>query len=145
MKFDIWIFCENISRKFQVHSILTKVKGTLSDDQCTFILTSCSIILKIRIFFQAETVVKIKTHFINKFFFLKIVPFVNVTTWKILQRRTDHRCKYIKLRMRIAWWITKATNTPWEYEIILPFPRQHASHWHYTYVASLVSFVEGQF
>jgi hypothetical protein len=46
-------------------------------------------------------------------------------------------------RMRIAFWITKATNTRSEYVILIAFPRQwlreRASTLHYTYTACLVS------
>jgi len=48
-------------------------------------------------------------------------------------------------RMFVACWITKATNTRWEYVIHIAFPRQHllserASVLRYTYFASLVYF-----
>jgi hypothetical protein len=47
------------------------------------------------------------------------------------------------LRMRVACWITKATDTHSEYVIPIAFPRQlylreSASILHYTYIASLV-------
>ena len=47
-------------------------------------------------------------------------------------------------RMRIACWITKATNTHSEYVILIPFPLQQwlherASMLRYTYIACIVS------
>jgi hypothetical protein len=47
-------------------------------------------------------------------------------------------------RMRIACWISKATDTHSEYVILIAFPLQwlheRASMLHYTYIACLVSF-----
>jgi hypothetical protein len=47
-------------------------------------------------------------------------------------------------RVRLACWISKATNTPSEYVLLLPFPLQqwlheHASLLRYTYIACLVN------
>ena len=50
-------------------------------------------------------------------------------------------------RMRFACWITKATNTPSEYLILIAFPwqqwlRERASMLRYTYTACVVEFVQ---
>ena len=37
MKFDIWGFFENLSRKFKFHLHRTRIKGTLREDQYTFL------------------------------------------------------------------------------------------------------------
>jgi len=38
IKFDIWVFLENLSRKFNFHSNLTKITGTLHEDRYTFLI-----------------------------------------------------------------------------------------------------------
>jgi len=40
MKFDIWLFFENVSRNFKFHYNLTRIKGTLHEDICTFMILS---------------------------------------------------------------------------------------------------------
>ena len=42
---DIWVFFENLSRKFKFHWTLTRITGTLHEDRCTFIITSLCILL----------------------------------------------------------------------------------------------------
>ena len=48
MKFDILIFFENLSSKFQFHNNLTRITGTLQADQCTFVIISDSFLLRMR-------------------------------------------------------------------------------------------------
>jgi len=38
MKFDVWVFFENLWRKFKFHYNLTVVTGTLREDLCTFMI-----------------------------------------------------------------------------------------------------------
>jgi hypothetical protein len=38
MKFDIWVFFENMSRKFKLNQNLRRVRGTLHEDQYTFFI-----------------------------------------------------------------------------------------------------------
>ena len=40
MKLDIWVFFENLSRKYKFHFSRTRITGTLHDDQYTFSITS---------------------------------------------------------------------------------------------------------
>jgi len=78
MKFDIWLFSENLPRKFKVYQNLTRITGTLLQDVCTLLITSRSILLRMRNF-QTKVVQKMKTHFmLNAFFFSE-----NETMWKI--------------------------------------------------------------
>jgi len=48
MKFNIWVFFENLSRKFQFHYNLTRITGTLHEDQYTFLIIFRSILLRER-------------------------------------------------------------------------------------------------
>jgi hypothetical protein len=61
--------------------------------------------------------------------------------WKIIAQ--PDRPQMTVLHMRIAWWITKVTDTHSEYVIITAFRRQQwlserASMLRYTYIVSLV-------
>ena len=47
-KFDIWVFFENLSRKFNFHENLTIITGTLHEDQYTLLIISRSFLLKMR-------------------------------------------------------------------------------------------------
>ena len=48
MKVDIWGFFENLSRKFKFIYNLTRITGTLHEDRYTFLITSRSILLRMR-------------------------------------------------------------------------------------------------
>ena len=72
-------------------------------------------------------------------FFSKIVPFMGLT-WKNMVEPV--RPQMTIRRMRIAYWIPKATNTHSEYVILLTFPLQQwlhelASMLRHTYIACL--------
>ena len=48
MKFDIWIFSKNMSRKLKFHENLTRITGTLHEDRCLFMIISRSFLLTMR-------------------------------------------------------------------------------------------------
>jgi hypothetical protein len=48
VKFDIWIFFENLSRIFKFHENLTRTTGTLHEDQCTISITCRFLLLAMR-------------------------------------------------------------------------------------------------
>jgi hypothetical protein len=48
MKFNIWVFFENMLRKLNFYWPLTRITGTLHEDLCTFIVISRSILLSMR-------------------------------------------------------------------------------------------------
>ena len=48
IKFDIWVFFENMSRKFKFHYNLTRVRCTFHGDLWTFMITSRSVLRKMR-------------------------------------------------------------------------------------------------
>ena len=50
IKFDIWTFPENLSRKFKFHTNLTRITGTLHEDVFTSMTTSRWIIFRMRCF-----------------------------------------------------------------------------------------------
>jgi hypothetical protein len=61
MKFDIWIFFENLSRQFKIYYNRTRITSTLREDQYTFFIISRSFLLRMKMF-QTKVVEKIKTH-----------------------------------------------------------------------------------
>jgi len=74
MKFYIWELSENLSRKFKLHLNLTRITGTLHEDQYTFSVTSGSFLLRMRHLLE-RSVTKIKTYFMFSIFFSKILLF----------------------------------------------------------------------
>jgi len=89
--------------------------------------------------FHAELLDKIKRRVLISitFFFSKIVPFYGIT-WR--NTVVSDRPQLTIWRMRIAWWIPKAKNTPSEYVLLTAFPLQRWLHervsmLRYTYIA----------
>jgi hypothetical protein len=92
--------------------------------------------------FQTKVIQKIKTHILCSITFSR----KSCRLWDIVEKygtarqTTDDN---IIRRMRFTCWITKATDTHWEYVILIAFPlqqwlRESASVLRYTYTASLV-------
>jgi hypothetical protein len=48
MKFDMSVFLENLSRRFKFHLNRTRIKGTLYEDQYTFLIISRPVIPRIK-------------------------------------------------------------------------------------------------
>jgi len=77
VKVDISVFLENMSRISKFHQIMTRITGTLHEDQNTLFIISRSFLLRIRN--VSETVVeKIKTRYTFNNLFPKIVAFYEV-------------------------------------------------------------------
>jgi hypothetical protein len=76
MKFDIWVFFENLLREFSFHQNLKRTAGTLHEDRCTVLVICRSFLLTIKMF-QKKVVEKILTHILRSItIFSKIVPFM---------------------------------------------------------------------
>jgi len=76
----------------------------------------------------------------NSFFFFFEIHAIYEKMWKNTVEREKPQVTI--WRMRIAYWITKATNTHSEYVILITFPLQQWLHQqvsilHYTYIACL--------
>jgi len=89
--------------------------------------------------FQTKVVQKIKTQFYFQSFFENFAVFE--TMWKNIEK--PGRSQMTKRRMRIACWITKATDTHSDYVILIVFQlqqwlREFDSMLRYTYIACLV-------
>jgi hypothetical protein len=64
MKFDIWGFFENLSRKLKILLNWTKIKGTLHEDQSTFLSYLAHFFLELEMLWT-NAVEKIKTHILR--------------------------------------------------------------------------------
>ena len=62
-------------------------------------------------------------------------------TFQLASKAREATDDNIKQRMRLTWWIPKATNTHSGYVILIAFPCERASMLRYTYNACIVSFV----
>jgi len=48
MKFDICVYFEHLSRKFNIHLNVTRITGTSHEDQYTFVIISRPVLLRMR-------------------------------------------------------------------------------------------------
>ena len=71
VKFDIRVFFENMSRKFKFLLKLTKIMGTLHEDQYTFLIIIRSVLLRMTNILVKSCRENRNTHFIfgHLFFF----------------------------------------------------------------------------
>jgi hypothetical protein len=76
MKFDIWGFFENLSRKFKFHQNWTRIKSTLHEDQYTFLVISRSVLLRMRNVSDTGCRENQNTHFVFGNSFSKIVLYM---------------------------------------------------------------------
>jgi len=118
---------------------MTRITGTLHEDQCTFFITSRSFLLKMRNVSDKSCRENQNTHFVfSNFFFNRTVY---ETMWKNMVQ--PDRPQMTVRCMRISCCIPKATNTHSQYVILIALPlqqwlRERASILHYTHIACLV-------
>ena len=114
MKFDIWVFFENLWRKFKSNSDFTKVMRTLHKDMCTSVIIS-----------RSKVVEKIKTHILLSiifFFFRNSCPLLdNVEKYGTARQATVDS---IIRRTRFLCCFTKVIDPHSEYVIFIAFPWQ---------------------
>jgi hypothetical protein len=97
------------TRIFWFRFNMTRITGTFHEDQCKFTAVSCGILLRVRN--VSKAVQKIKTHMLCSitFFFLNSRSWWdNVKKCGTARQATDES---IIWRMRVACWITMATDT----------------------------------
>jgi hypothetical protein len=95
--------------------------------------------------FQTKVVEKLETHFMFNFFFFFRNHAVYEITWKIIAE--PGRPQITIWRIRIACWITKATNTHTGYVILIALPlhqwlKARASVLCYTYISCFVKVLQ---
>jgi hypothetical protein len=73
------IFRKKEKKKVKLHSNLTRITGTLHEDQCAFLIISCSVLLRMRNVSDKSCTENKNTHFVvGNFFSPKIVPFMRL-------------------------------------------------------------------
>ena len=94
--------------------------GTLHEDQYTFLIISCSFLLRMR-YVSDKFVEKIKIHLL-----CSIIFFENRAVYEKMWTNfvEPGRPQMTIWHVRIACWISKFTNTHSEYVINIPFPLQ---------------------
>jgi hypothetical protein len=80
VEFDVRVFFENLSRIFKLYQNVTSIKGTLHEDQYTFLVISCSVLLIMRNV-SHRIAEKIKTH---DLFSIALLFFENLTVYEIM-------------------------------------------------------------
>jgi hypothetical protein len=113
-------------QKIEVSLSSDKSQGTLHGDRCTFVII-CRSVLRIRNIWGKCCSENRNTHFMfNAPFFF----FENRAVYEIMRKNVvePDRPQMTIWRMRIACWMTKATNTHSEYEILIAFPLQQWLH-----------------
>jgi predicted deacetylase len=93
MNFDIKVFFEKSVAKIQVSLKLTRIRGTLHEDQYTFLIIFRSVFLRMKNFWQV-VVVKIKTHILRSKTFFFENRAVYEKKKKNIWSRTNHRWQY---------------------------------------------------
>jgi hypothetical protein len=108
MKFDCFVFLENLSRKFKFS--LTRITGTLHGDVCTFMIISFRILLSMWNVSNKVCRENQNMHFtcIFKNFFQKLCRLWDHVRYGRAGQATDDN---IIRRMLFACWITKSTGT----------------------------------
>ena len=76
MKFDIWVFFENLLRKLKFHQNLSRITGTSHEDRCTFMVIYRCILLAVRNVSDRSCREIQNTHFMFSNFFPKTVQFM---------------------------------------------------------------------
>ena len=129
-----------ICQENQVSLKSDKTTGTVHEAQCTFMIITCSVLLRIKRNVSDKSYrANQNTHFMFNNFFLNHA--FNGIIWKnIVELARPQRTIW---RMCRTCWIPKATNTHSEYVICIVFPLQQwlhkcASMLHYKHTACLV-------
>ncbi len=76
MKFDIWVFFENLLRKLKFHQNLSRITGTSHEDRCTFMVIYRCILLAVRNVSDRSCRENQNTHCMFSNFFPKTVQFM---------------------------------------------------------------------
>ena len=128
--------------KIQFSVKFDKITVTLHENRYTCLIISRCILLRMR-----NIATKICTENQNTFHFqwLPLPPPPKLCRlWKNVENNCRaHKPQITIWRMRIACWIPKATNTHWEYVILIAFPlqqclRERAAMLHYAFIVCLV-------
>ena len=140
MKCDIWVFFENLSRKYNFNWNLSRIAGIVLEDLYTFLIMSRSVLLEMRKVSYKSCRENQNTHFKSKTIFF----FANRAFYEIMWKHflDPDRPRLTIWRMLFGCWIPKPANILSAY-VIIAFPPQQWLHEHdsrlrYTYIVCLV-------
>jgi len=143
MKFDIWIFFVSPSKTFRLHWNMPIIAALcVQTDRCTVLITSRSVLLRMRIVSGNSRRENQNTHFYGGQHLQKSCRLWGNVEKCGRDRQTD-RPQMTIWRMRIACRIARATNTHSQYVIPIALPLQQwlhkrASMLCYSYIAGPV-------
>jgi hypothetical protein len=103
---------------------MTIIAGTVREDQCTFLIISRSVLLRMRSVSGNSCRENQNTHFVVSYVF-KIRAIYEIIWKNIVQSDRPQMAIWL---MRIACWIPKATNTHSQYVIPIVLPLQQRLH-----------------
>jgi len=107
MKFDIWVFLENLSRKFSLHYNLPRITALYMNTDVQLWSYHVQFFSEWEMF-HTKVVKETATHILSNFS-LENLAFYEITWGNIVE---PHRSRdNIIRRMRIACWIPDATNS----------------------------------
>jgi len=116
IKFYVWVFFENLCRIFRSHYNRTRITGTLHEDRYTFFVISPRILLRIKV--PEKIIEKVETYILFAITFFYENRAVYEIMWKKYILEPD-RPRMVIWRMRIARWISKATDTHTQRKLLL--------------------------
>ena len=146
MKFGIWVFFGKYVKKIYFIWIWQGWRVLYTQDWYTFLIVSCSVLLRMRNVSDKRCRENQNTHFVvNNFFF----PFLKLfRLWDSVEkycRTTQVTDDSIIGRRRIAQWLPKAANTYSEYVLLIALPLHQlldeCASWYFTHMACLVIIV----
>ena len=128
IKSDIWVFFENLSRKFKFHETVTRITGTLLADKCILFIISRSFLPRMKYVSHKSYIENRNTYFVPNNFFFFLNRAVYETMWKHFVKRGRSQMKI--WGMGITCWIPRATNTHSSsgYVILIAFALQQCFH-----------------
>jgi hypothetical protein len=139
IKFNIWVFFENLSRKFKFHKNRTILTGTLHEYQYTFLIITPSFLLRIRNASEKRSWKNQNTYFMKNNFILQSRAVYQIKWKNIVEPDIPQTTIWC---IGIACWIPKATNSHSDFVVLIAFQLQQWLHesfslLHYTYIVCL--------
>jgi hypothetical protein len=127
MKFDIWVFFENLLGKFKLHWNLTRITGTVPEDRNTFFIISGLLVWMSNVSYWSCREIQNILCSVTSTSHPTPTPHPPKKSplWDTVEEcGTDGQATDFNIiwRMRTACWIRKATNAPTEYVILIDLP-----------------------
>jgi hypothetical protein len=112
-------------KSVEFHWNLTRIAGTVHEDQCTFVIISLSFLLRMRNSSDKSCWENKNTHYVQWLFF------ENLAVYEIMWKKNIVEPDWPQMtiwRMGISRWIPKSTNTHWKCVILIAFRLEQWLH-----------------